>query len=104
MVYGVDQCRVCGVPIVPKGPDQAIQQEKANRRPTMPEKEWRRLGLLTVPTRHQLTTDPAGGCCAKCGLLMTRRKYHYNYIAAAMVLAGVGIFAFILIVVTFLPH
>jgi hypothetical protein len=104
MVYGVDQCRVCGVPIVPKGPDQAIQQEKANRKPKMPEKEWRRRGFLTSPTPYQLKTDPANGCCGKCGLLMTRKLYHYNAIALGVLVGAVLLFTFILTIVTFLPH
>ena len=104
MVYGVDQCRICGTEIKPKGPDVAIAQELANRKPLMPEKEWRRRGYLTSPTKHQINTDPAHGCCAKCGLLATRKHFHYNYIAAGVFVGAVILAIFVVTVVTFLPH
>ena len=104
MVYGVDQCRVCGTAIKPKGPDAAIAQELANRKPTMPEKEWRRRGYLTSPTKYQLKTDPANGCCAKCGLLQTRKLYHYNVIAGCVLVASILLAVFVVSIVTFLPH
>jgi hypothetical protein len=95
---------VCGVPIVPKGPDVAIQQEKANRKPQMPEAEWRKRGFLTSPTKFQVKTDPAHGCCAKCGLLLTRKHFHYTALALGVLVGAVLLFAFVLTVVTFLPH
>ncbi len=104
MVYGVDQCRMCGTAILPKGPDAAIEQEKANRRPLMPEKEWRRRGFLTSPTRYQLKVVPADGCCAKCGLIATRKHLRVNWIAAAVVLTSIIIAIFVVRVVAFLPH
>jgi predicted nucleic acid-binding Zn ribbon protein len=66
MTYGVDQCRVCGVPIKPHRADEITDWLKAQKRPPIPEKEWRRRGFLAAPTKEQLSL-PAAGCCQPCG-------------------------------------
>jgi hypothetical protein len=76
-MYGVDECRVCGVPIRVPGPTARAEQEKANRKPPMPEKEWRRRGYLCPPTRHQLI-EPQHGCCPQCGREQAIKKYNPN--------------------------
>jgi hypothetical protein len=77
---------------------------QANRRPPISEKKWRAMGLLCVPTRHQLDVDPANGCCAKCGLLQVRKKFKYGVLALSIVVIMVVLVTFVLSVVTFLPH
>jgi hypothetical protein len=74
MTYGVDQCRVCGVPIEPYSRETRGQYEAALRRPTMPEAEWRRYGFLAMPTKEQIK-HPAIGCCATCGQLLLKRRW-----------------------------
>ncbi len=104
MTYGVYQCRVCGRPISPKGPEVAEQQAKANRRPQMPEKEWRRRGYLAPPTGFQIYTDPSHGCCSSCGLKELRKFTKIGVITfwvGALFVVAVIVFAFI---ITYLPH
>jgi hypothetical protein len=103
-MYGVDQCRVCGTPIPPLGPKALEEQQKANRKPPIPEAEWRKMGLLTAPTKFQLRSQPGDGCCRPCGLKMMNRKYHYNTRLAIAIAAAVTLAAFVTIVVTFLAH
>jgi hypothetical protein len=74
-MYGVDQCRVCGTAIRPHGRRTAEFQEKANRKPPIPEEEWRRRGYLCAPTLRQLTRDPSNGCCAACGRKEMRKFF-----------------------------
>ncbi len=104
MVYGVDQCRICGAPIVPKGPETWTEQEAATRRPIIPEKEWRRRGFLTSPTRVQLIADPANGCCRPCGIKLMKSTYKYHQRALLIIAFAVVMAGFILLVVTYLAH
>jgi len=103
-VYGVDQCRVCGKTIAVRSPTTLEEQEKAVRKPVVPEKVWRARGYLITPTHIQWRANPADGCCAVCGVLEMRRKYHH-VVRFWMLLAGaVGIAAVVVSVVKFLPH
>jgi hypothetical protein len=104
MVYGVDQCRICGAPIIPRGPEVWAEQEAANRRPILPEKEWRRRGFLTSPTRIQLQADPANGCCRPCGIKMIQSTYRYHRRGLFILGFAAALAAFILVVVTYLAH
>jgi hypothetical protein len=66
-MYGVTQCRVCGIPIKLTTPRLRVEQEKANKNPPMPEAEWRRMGYLCPPTKRQMMRFRAEGCCDECG-------------------------------------
>jgi hypothetical protein len=74
-MFGVDQCRVCGAAIPVHRRAAEKEQEAANRRPPLPEAEWRRRGYLCPPTKRQLRTKPAEGCCMVCGQKEARRFY-----------------------------
>ena len=104
MTYGVDQCRVCGTRISPRGPEAAEDQEKANRHCLMPEKEWRRRGFLCPPTKFQIYSSPADGCCAKCGMMVLRK--HSKFGVLTFSIGGLFIIAAIVFcfVITYLPH
>ena len=104
MTYGVDQCRVCGTPIVPKGPEVAVEQMEANRKPLMPEKEWRRRGYLCPPTKFQIRQDPSNGCCHACGMRELRKFSRFGVITLSVAggfLLGVII---IVLIVTYSAH
>lgn len=67
MVYGVDECRVCGKPIPHRGPE-ALSQYFASLKdpkPPMTEKQWRAKGFKAGPTRRQMG-HPHEGCCFEC--------------------------------------
>ncbi len=104
MTYGVDQCRVCGVPITVSRPTSMEELEKAKRLPPVPEKEWRRLGFLTVPTHYQWYVSRTDGCCAQCGLKQLHKQFHFG--ARGMGLAAMIVFlgAVISAVVLYFPH
>jgi hypothetical protein len=51
-MYGVDQCRVCGKPITVPSKKARAEQEKTNRKPPIPEAEWRRRGFSWASTRR----------------------------------------------------
>ncbi len=104
MTYGVDQCRVCGTRITPKGPEAAEQQEKANRNPPMPEKEWRRRGFLTAPTRSQVYSDPANGCCARCGMKLLRKHSKFGVRTVSIAIVFIILSAIFAFIITYLPH
>jgi hypothetical protein len=104
MTYGVDQCRVCGIAITPRGPEAWHEQERANRKPGIPEAEWRRRGFLTSPTRNQLRAMPADGCCRPCGIKLLKRKYHYGARAVGVVVVVSLLMAGIIMLITYLPH
>jgi hypothetical protein len=103
MTYGVDQCRVCGVPIKPHRPDEITAWLKAQKRPPIPEREWRRRGFLAAPTPEQMSL-PAAGCCQACGerLLLKAGKAgrRFAYVAVGAVVA----FAIIWVVQTYAPY
>jgi hypothetical protein len=104
MTYGVDQCRVCGVPITPLGPTAWMEQDKANRKPPIPEAEWRRMGFLTVPTLAQLRGAPASGCCRACALKLMHRKYRYYVRVMLIVAVAAVVLTTIVVVYTYLAH
>jgi hypothetical protein len=103
MTYGVDQCRVCGVTIKPHSPRDIDDWLEAQKRPPIPEKEWRRRGFLAAPTRHQMQ-NPAGGCCQACGERLMRNKYHPVFRLSMFVLAFAISFAIVWKVVTYSAH
>jgi hypothetical protein len=104
MTYGVDQCRVCGTAIRPRGPKSWEEQDHANRKPTIPEAEWRRRGYLTSPTRSQLRMMPADGCCRPCGIKQMEKRFHYFTRAVVLAVVIVSVLAGIFTVITYLPH
>ena len=104
MTYGVDQCRVCGTRISPKGPEAAEEQDKANRHCLMPEKEWRRRGFLCPPTKAQIYVDPANGCCGKCGMAVLRKHSKFGVITFTFAGVFIVIATLLAIVITYLPH
>ena len=103
-MYGVDECRRCGVKIHPHGPDDRAQVEAFNRsKKKMPEAEWRKMGLLAAPTPKQIRL-PATGCCHECGLLLVQQKMKpFRRLGKAM--AGCAIaFAAIGIIATYVLY
>jgi len=103
-MYGVDQCRVCGKPIVVKSPIAREIQETAIRKPIVPEKAWRARGFLTPPTYGQWFVNPADGCCFECARLQLRRKMRPELRLAALVsvmLLGLG---FMIYTLVFMRH
>jgi hypothetical protein len=103
-MYGVDQCRVCGKPIVVRSPLTKDEQEQAIRKPIVPEKVWRARGYLTAPTVSQWRKNPADGCCGECGRRELRRRYHpdlrfWIVASGAVIIAGI-----VISVIKFLPH
>jgi len=103
-VYGVDQCRVCGKPIVVRSPETLAEQEKAIRKPVVPEKVWRARGYLTAPTATQWRVNPADGCCGACGVREFRKKYRH-VVRFWILLAGAAIISTVVVsVMKFLPH
>ena len=103
-MYGVDQCRVCGIPILVPSKRAREEQELANRKPTMPEAEWRRRGYLASPTRRQLGKRPSHGCCQACG----NREMRKYIKPTQRVLYGIGIilcvFVGIVALLTYMHH
>jgi hypothetical protein len=66
MTYGVDQCRICGKPIRPSGPESMSKYvESLQKKPTMSEKEWRAAGFKAAPTPFQMRKR-RDGCCFEC--------------------------------------
>jgi hypothetical protein len=103
-MYGVDQCRICGAPIKPTNKHARDLQEDANRKPLIPEAEWRARGFLTSPTKAQLGAAPADGCCWPCGMKQMKLKYKYSTRRYAVMTAMVAAAAFVIYVTTYLPH
>jgi hypothetical protein len=103
-MYGVDQCRRCGIPIKPHGEHEreefiALMKHKKQ----MPEAQWRKMGLLAPPT-HRQDRFPALGCCYECGYLLMRQKYR-PFIRVAKVGAGCFCaFALIWTIGTYVMH
>ncbi len=104
MTYGVDQCRVCGARIFPKGPETAELQTEANRKPQMPEKEWRRRGYLCPPTKFQIHVDPSNGCCHKCGMRELRKHSKFGVITFSIAGAFLLVVFVLVVVITYIPH
>jgi hypothetical protein len=103
-MFGVDQCRVCGTPITVSSRAAREEQEKANRRPLMPEAEWRRRGYLCPPTKKQLNIAPAGGCCMKCGEKQARQFYQARLRLAGMVALSLGLILSAIALLTYMSH
>jgi predicted nucleic acid-binding Zn ribbon protein len=103
MTYGVDQCRCCGVPIKSSRSTALEEYTNVMRKPTMPEAEWRRLGLLAPPTRYQLAM-PQTGCCQPCGEKLIRRRTRPFRRMAKVALAAVVAFTIIWMVALYITH
>ncbi|MEJ0048262.1 MAG: hypothetical protein WDN04_20650 [Rhodospirillales bacterium] len=103
-MFGVDQCRVCGKPIVVRSPEAVTEQEKAIRNPVVPEKVWRAAGLLTPPTPMQWRKNPADGCCGPCGRRLLREKYKTGLRFWLLLGGMIAVAAVVIAVVKFLPH
>ncbi len=103
MTYGVDQCRVCGVPIKPHRPDEITDWLKAQKRPLIPEHEWRRRGFLAAPTREQLFL-PSAGCCQPCGERLLRKRSGLGKRLAVGALSAAAAVAIIWVVQTYAPY
>jgi predicted nucleic acid-binding Zn ribbon protein len=103
-MYGVDQCRVCGTAIRPHGRRVREFQEKANRKPPIPEEEWRRRGYLCPPTPQQLNQYPAGGCCTECGRKEMRKFFMVRTRLVLTLITLVVVIAFALFVGSYMHH
>jgi hypothetical protein len=103
-MFGVDQCRVCGKPLVVKSPKALAEQEKAIRHPIVPEKVWRKAGLLTPPTRNQWFGNPADGCCGECGRAQMRRRFRPGLRLSILVGGVITIILFVGTVLVFMRH
>ncbi len=88
MTYSVDECRVCGKPMKPSGPE-AVQRHLAGlrQRPTMTEKQWRAAGLKAAPTKRQLIRYH-DGCCFDCAMIMAMKGIgHRRWVYPALAIA-----------------
>jgi predicted nucleic acid-binding Zn ribbon protein len=103
MTYGVDQCRVCGVPIKPHRPDEITDWMKAQKRPLIREKEWRRRGFLAAPTKEQMRL-PAAGCCQSCGERLMLNAEAAPQRLVILLVAAVITITLIWTVMTFAPY
>jgi predicted nucleic acid-binding Zn ribbon protein len=103
-MYGVDQCRVCGNPIAVKSPTTVEEQEKAIRKPIVPEKVWRARGYLTPPTQSQWLANPADGCCSACGEREMRRKFRHVGRFWILIVGALLLTAIVVAVVDYIPH
>jgi hypothetical protein len=103
-MFGVDQCRVCGTAIRVTGRSAREDQEEANRRPLMPEAEWRRRGYLCPPTRRQLRIAPAAGCCMACGQKEARRFYRTRTRLAIMITISLTLIVSSIALMTYMNH
>ena len=104
MTYGVDQCRMCGKPIPVLRPTAWREWEDAQRRPVVPEKEWRRLGMLGPPTRLQWRSNMADGCCTPCGVKLLHRRWRYGLRGVLSVAFFVGLAAVVSFIILYFPH
>lgn len=103
-MYGVDQCRVCGSRIMVRSPKTIEEQEKAIRKPVVPEKVWRARGYLTPPTATQWRANPADGCCGACGVMEMRKKFRHVVRFWILLAGGLTLATIIVYIVKFLPH
>lgn len=103
-MYGVDQCRVCGKPIIVNSPKSLEEQEQALRNPIVPEKVWRERGYLTPPTVRQWRGDPSLGCCLECGRREMRRKWKWSWRIGMMYAMLGALTVTIVVIVTFMRH
>jgi predicted nucleic acid-binding Zn ribbon protein len=104
MTYGIDQCRVCGIPIR-KGKERAVRDAiRAQIKPIVPEAKWRKMGLLASPSRYQLSTNPADGCCQPCGEMMMNRRYRYRIRFVMMVGAVASLIGSVFWIAMYMRH
>jgi len=103
MTYGVDECRVCGVPIQPYGRDSYKQYLESLKKPTMPEREWRAKGYLAMPTRLQMH-NPHIGCCLECADRELKRQGKYAVRGFIWLALFVSFWAFIIYVYSYARH
>jgi hypothetical protein len=102
--YGFDHCRMCGKPIVVHRHGTLPQWEQAQRKPLMPEKQWRAMGFLAAPTRLQLREVPADGCCPECGLKISKRAFKYHERGLIAIAITVSICWGIFYVISYMRH
>jgi predicted nucleic acid-binding Zn ribbon protein len=102
--YGYDHCRVCGKPITVLRPGSLGKWEQAQRKPLMPEKQWRDMGFLAAPTQMQINSVPADGCCGDCGLKLTKRKWRYHERGALLIVVAVTICWVIFWIISYMRH
>lgn len=103
MSYGLDQCRMCGKPILVKGPEAIIEWEQAQRKPPIPEAEWRKRGFLAAPTGKQLSM-PWMGCCDDCGMIQMRKRWRFNTRGALLILGFLAMMGLIAYIASVAPH
>jgi len=103
MTYGLDQCRRCGTKIEPYNRRSMEFYLDSLKKPTMPEKEWRAMGLLAMPTKAQIL-NPADGCCWDCGQILMKRRAKPALRGAIWVSMLVGFSAFVVYVYIFMRH
>jgi hypothetical protein len=103
-MYGVDQCRVCGKPITVPSKKARAEQEKTNRKPPIPEAEWRRRGYLTCPTPRQLGKHPAHGCCFLCGIQQQRKLSKPLVRVSTGIAIVLGVFTGVVALLTYMHH
>jgi hypothetical protein len=102
--YGFDHCRVCGKPITVARHGSLANWEQAQRKPPMPEKQWRELGFLAAPTPLQMQAVPADGCCSDCGLKVMKRKWRYHERGVIVITATVIICWVIFFIISYMRH
>jgi hypothetical protein len=103
MTYGVDQCRVCGKPIPIKSVTAMTDFLVAQRKPAMPEAEWRRRGFLASPTKQQVKF-PEMGCCFDCGLKLAHQASRYHLRGIMVIVFMVFATTVISIITLFMRH
>ncbi len=103
-MLGVDQCRVCGKKITIGRKAAHEEQEKALRKPVVPEKVWREAGLLTPPTWSQWYRNPGDGCCLDCGTMLVNRKFRVTVRFFGMYAVLFGAAILIIFMATYSNH
>ncbi len=103
-MFGVDQCRQCGMPIPVKSPKAREEQEKAIRKPLVAERMWRARGFLTPPTYNQWYVNPADGCCFECARIQLRRKMRPGLRLAFLAAIAAGSLGLIIVVLIYMRH
>ena len=99
--YGYDHCRICGKSIRRRRPEGLEDWLEAQRKPPIPEAEWRRRGFLAAPTKFQLVQQPADGCCPDCGIKMTHKFARYTTRAVGVTIFGIVVAVIVSVIVLY---